>query len=137
MAERTTPSTREKDRKQEVLDAVEEKEWLDSLDYVIKHGGNERVCDLLRALQRRAAEFGISLPYSANTPYINTIALADQPRFPGNREIERRIKSIIRWNAMAMVVRANRLASGIGGHISTYASAAALYEVAFNHFFHG
>ena len=88
-------------------------------------------------LQRRAAEFGINLPYSANTPYINTIARQDQPRFPGQRAVERRIKSIVRWNAMAMVVRANRDESGIGGHISTYASAASLYEVGFNHFFHG
>jgi pyruvate dehydrogenase E1 component len=126
-----------KDDAQTELDAVEEREWLESLDYVIKHGGPQRVRELLRALQRRAAEFGISLPYSANTPYINTIARADQPRFPGDREIERRIKSIIRWNAMAMVVRANREESGIGGHISTYASAATLYEVAFNHFFEG
>ena len=121
----------------EDLDAIEEREWLDSLDYVIKHGGPRRVEDLLRALQRRAAEFGISLPYAANTPYINTIGKGDQARFPGNREIERRIKSIIRWNAMAMVVRANRLQEGIGGHISTYASAATLYEIAFNHFFRG
>ena len=100
------------------LDAVEDKEWVDSLDYVIKHGGPGRVRDLLRAMQRRAAEFGISLPYSANTPYVNTISASQQPRFPGNRGIERRIKSIIRWNAMAMVVRANRDEGGIGGHIS-------------------
>ena len=126
-----------KDIRRREADALEEQEWLESLDDVIKRGGEERVHELLRALQRRAAEFGISLPYSANTPYINTIARSDQPRFPGHREIERRIKSIIRWNAMAMVVRANRDESGIGGHISTYASAATLYEVAFNHFFQG
>ena len=126
-----------KDPLQTELEAVEEKEWIDSLDYVIKHGGPERVRDLLRALQRRAAESGIHLPYSANTPYVNTIARHEQPRFPGRREIERRIKSIIRWNAMAMVVRANVEEHGIGGHISTYASAATLYEVAFNHFFRG
>jgi pyruvate dehydrogenase E1 component len=119
------------------LDAVEEREWVESLDYVIKHGGASRVRELLRALQRRAAEFGISLPYTANTPYVNTIPVREQSRFPGNREIERRIKSIVRWNAMAMVVRANRESSGIGGHISTYASAATLYEVGFNHFFRG
>jgi pyruvate dehydrogenase E1 component len=119
------------------LDAVEEREWIESLDFVIKHGGPGRVRDLLRALQRRAAEFGISLPYTANTPYVNTISRSQQPRFPGNREIERRIKSVIRWNAMAMVVRANRIESGIGGHISTYASAATLYEIGFNHFFRG
>jgi pyruvate dehydrogenase E1 component len=126
-----------KDPRQAEIDAAEEREWLESLDYVIKHGGPQRVLELLRALQRRAAEFGISLPYSANTPYLNTIPRHEQPRFPGNREIERRIKSIIRWNAMAMVVRANRDESGIGGHISTFASAATLYEVGFNHFFRG
>ena len=122
---------------QATLDAQEDQEWIDSLDYVIKHGGENRVRDLLRALQRRAAQCGISLPYTANTPYLNTIGRSDQPRFPGRREIERRIKSIVRWNAMAMVVRANRLESGIGGHISTYASAATLYEIGFNHFFRG
>ena len=73
----------------------------------------------------------------ANTPYINTIPADQQPRYPGNREIERRIKSIIRWNAMAMVARANKQYDGIGGHISTFASAATLYEVGFNHFFRG
>jgi pyruvate dehydrogenase E1 component len=119
------------------VEAIEEKEWLESLDHVIKHGGPDRVIELLQLLQRRAAEFGISLPFSANTPYVNTIPRHQQPRFPGNREIERRIKSTVRWNAMAMVVRANREESGIGGHISTYASAATLYEVGFNHFFHG
>jgi len=77
------------------------------------------------------------LPFSANTPYINTIPAGEQSPYPGNRELERRIKSIIRWNAMAMVVRANRASDGIGGHISTYASAATLYEVGFNHFFRG
>jgi len=119
------------------IEAVEEKEWIESLDWVIKHGGPARVLQLLRALQRRAAACGISLPYTANTPYLNTIGVGQQPRFPGHRAIERRIKSIIRWNAMAMVVRANRMESGIGGHISTYASAATLYEVAYNHFFRG
>ena len=74
---------------------------------------------------------------AATTPYVNTIPVDQQPDYPGDREIERRIKSIIRWNAMAMVVRANQQSHGIGGHISTYASAATLYEVAFNHFFHG
>ncbi|MEX2016041.1 MAG: pyruvate dehydrogenase (acetyl-transferring), homodimeric type, partial [Candidatus Hydrogenedentales bacterium] len=80
---------------------------------------------------------GIRLPFSANTPYVNTIPLEEQPPFPGNIDIERRVRSIVRWNAMAMVVRANKLAEGIGGHISTYASAATLYEVGFNHFFRG
>ncbi|MCP3979317.1 MAG: pyruvate dehydrogenase (acetyl-transferring), homodimeric type [bacterium] len=119
------------------VEAIEEKEWLESLDYVIQHGGPERVQKLLRSLQRRAAERGITLPYAANTPYLNTITRDEQVLFPGDREIERRIKSIIRWNAMAMVVRANREEAGIGGHISTFASAATLYEVGFNHFFRG
>jgi pyruvate dehydrogenase E1 component len=126
-----------KDPHQAEIDAIEEKEWLESLDYVIKHGGPDRVRDHLQALQRRAAEFGIPLPFTANTPYLNTIPRHEQPRFPGNRAIERRIKSIIRWNAMATVVRANREEHGIGGHISTYASAATLYEIGFNHFFRG
>ena len=125
------------DARKRELDALEDQEWIESLDDVIRRGGESRVRELLRALQRRAAEFGISLPYSANTPYLNTIVRADQPRFPGRREIERRIKSILRWNAMAMVVRANREEGGIGGHISTYASAATLYEIGFNHFFRG
>ena len=116
---------------------LETDEWLESLDYVIRKGSPERVKQLLRALQNRAAEFGIQLPYAANTPYINTISRGRQPRFPGNYEIEHRIRSLIRWNALAMVVRANRSESGIGGHISTYASCATLLEVGFNHFFHG
>lgn len=116
---------------------IETREWLYSLDYVLEHGGPERVKDLLRQLQIRAYKAGIEIPFTANTPYINTIAREKQPPFPGNREIERRIKSLIRWNAMAMVVRANKHESGIGGHISTYASAATLYEIGFNHFFKG
>ena len=79
----------------------------------------------------------MKLPFTANTPYVNTIRSADQVPMPGSNEIERRIKSLVRWNALAMVVRANRNEDGIGGHISTYASAATLYEVGFNHFFRG
>jgi pyruvate dehydrogenase E1 component len=114
---------------------LELQEWLDSLDYVIQNGGPERVKKLLQELQMRSNSAGIKLPFTANTPYVNTIPTNEEPRYPGSREIERRIKSIIRWNAMAMVVRANRVENGIGGHISTYASAATLYEVGFNHFF--
>ena len=115
----------------------EDQEWLDSLDYVLRSQGPDRVRKLLRSLQLRALHRGVTLPCAINTPYVNTIPRAEQPPFPGDREIERRIKSIIRWNAMAMVVRANRVESGIGGHISTYASAATLLEVGFNHFFRG
>ena len=116
---------------------IENSEWRESLDYVLQTQGEERVRELLRLLQVRAQEQGVSIPFTANTPYINTIPRDKQPVYPGNREIERRIKSIIRWNAMAMVVRANREKSGIGGHISTYASVATLWEVGFNHFWRG
>ena len=116
---------------------IENQEWRESLDYVLKEQGPERVRQLLRQLQVRAQEQGVSIPFTANTPYINTIPTSQQPVFPGNREIERRIKSIIRWNAMAMVVRANRESSGIGGHISTFASVATLWEIGFNHFWRG
>ncbi|MEO8445966.1 MAG: pyruvate dehydrogenase (acetyl-transferring), homodimeric type [bacterium] len=116
---------------------LENKEWLESLNYVLQSQGPQRVTELLRKLQIYAQQHGVVIPFTANTPYINTIPADKQPVFPGSREIERRIKSIIRWNAMAMVVRANRELSGIGGHISTYASAATLYEIGFNHFFKG
>jgi len=116
-------------------DDVEIREWIESLDYVIEAEGPERAQEILRRLQVRAQQLGVQTPFTANTPYINTIPASQQPPYPGSREIERRIKSIIRWNAMAMVVRANREEPGIGGHISTYASAATLYEVGFNHFF--
>ena len=119
------------------LEALETREWLESLDYVLKSGGPARVGRLLGELGRHAHASGVKLPFTANTPYINTIHADEQVPYPGSREIERRIKSLVRWNAMAMVVRANRHEDGIGGHISTYASAATLYEVAFNHFFRG
>ena len=119
------------------LERQETREWLDSLDYVIQEGGPERTTGLLDALQQHARQAGVTLPFTANTPYVNTIPAEDQVPLPGNREIERRIKSLIRWNAMAMVVKANKRLQGIGGHISTYASAATLYEVGFNHFFRG
>ena len=114
---------------------LERREWLDSLDHVLQDGGPRRVAALLEELRMHAWRKGVRLPFSANTPYINTIPAEDEPPYPGSREIERRIKSLARWNAMAMVVRANRIQEGIGGHISTYASAATLYEVGFNHFF--
>ncbi|NLN28245.1 MAG: pyruvate dehydrogenase (acetyl-transferring), homodimeric type [Firmicutes bacterium] len=114
---------------------IETREWLESLDYVLEHGGAKRAQELLERLQIRAQQRGVRFPFTATTPYINTIPAHQQPPYPGSREIERRIKSIIRWNAMAMVVRANKEEDGIGGHISTYASAATLYEVGFNHFF--
>src|SRR5438034_11821028 len=117
------------------VEEIERREWLESLDYVMEEGGPERVEHLLQLLRIHAERDGVRLPYTANTPYINTISAEKEPPFPGSPEIERRIKSLVRWNALAMVVRANREESGIGGHISTYASAATLYEVGFNHFF--
>src|SRR6476660_3188934 len=118
------------------LEVLETREWLDSLDYVLTRGGPERAGRLLQQLAlhaRRAA--GVNLPFSATTPYQSTIASPQQAPFPGGQEMERRIKSLLRWNALAMVVRDNKIQEGIGGHISTFASAATLYEVAFNHFF--
>jgi len=119
------------------LDALETREWLDSLDYVLQTGGPAKVARLLRALTIHARQNGVKLPFTANTPYINTISAEEQALMPGSPDVERRIKSLVRWNAAAMVVRANKAEEGIGGHISTYASAATLYEVGFNHFFRG
>ena len=132
MAVQVTPTDAEAD-----IQAVETQEWIDSLAWVLDHQGPERVRHLLEDLQIAARRAGVRIPFSANTPHINTIPAHEEVPYPGSREIERRIKSLIRWNAMAMVVRANHEESGIGGHISTYASAATLYEVAFNHFLHG
>ncbi len=112
----------------------EDREWLESLDYVYKTEGAQRVRELFRKLQIRSQEYGVELHCPGTTPYLNTIPRDKQPAYPGSLEIERRLRNITRWNAMAMVVRANRELSGIGGHISTYASAATLFEVAFNHF---
>ncbi|MEM7474498.1 MAG: pyruvate dehydrogenase (acetyl-transferring), homodimeric type [Planctomycetota bacterium] len=118
-------------------DPGETEEWLSSLEYVLQSKGPERVKFLLKALDTHARSEGVDVPLQVNTPYINTIPVHKQPPYPGNREFERRIKSIIRWNAMAMVQRANKKNEGIGGHISTFASSATLYEVGFNHFFKG
>jgi pyruvate dehydrogenase E1 component len=119
------------------LDATETREWLDSLDYVLQSGGPAKVARLLRELTIHARQNGVKLPFTANTPYINTISADEQALMPGSPDLERRIKSLVRWNAAAMVVRANKAEEGIGGHISTFASAATLYEVGFNHFFRG
>src|SRR6201981_3946345 len=118
------------------LEVLETREWLDSLDYVLSHARPNRAGRLLQQLALHARrEAGVNLPFTATTPYQNTIPVRQQPPFPGSQEMERRIKSLVRWNALAMVVRANKKQEGIGGHISTFASAATLYEVAFNHFF--
>jgi pyruvate dehydrogenase E1 component len=117
------------------MDEFEVQEWLESLDSVLESSGPEVATEILERLRAHATVSGIDLPFTANTPYANTIPARLEPLFPGDQELERRIKSLIRWNALAMVVRANRVEHNIGGHISTFASAATLYEVGFNHFF--
>ena len=128
---------RETRAKRPDLDPAELREWLDSLDDVLDRHGPEATGRLLARLQARARHAGVTPPFELHTPYVNTIPASEQPPFPGDWALERRLKSFVRWNAMAMVVRANRESSGIGGHISTYASAATLFEVGFNHFFRG
>jgi pyruvate dehydrogenase E1 component len=125
-------------------DPAETQEWLESLEYIMASKGEDRAKYLLSVLAARARVEGVDLPIKSNTAYINTIAKHEQPPYPGNREIERRIKSFVRWNAMAMVVKANKKTDkpdgwggGVGGHISTFASSATLYEVAQNHIFRG
>ena len=116
------------------LDPVETREWLESIDSVLQAEGPERAHFLIDRMVEHARRSGAYLPYSPNTAYVNTIAVGKQPLYPGNRELERRIEAWIRWNAMAMVVAANRKSTEYGGHIASYASSATLYEVGFNHF---
>ncbi|MCB1002019.1 MAG: pyruvate dehydrogenase (acetyl-transferring), homodimeric type [Acidimicrobiales bacterium] len=118
-------------------DPGETSEWLDSLDAVIEQHGKPRARFLLSKLLERARESQVSFPATVSTPYLNTIPRESEPWFPGDEYIERRIRAFVRWNAAAMVVRANKSADGIGGHLSTFASSASLYEIGFNHFFRG
>jgi pyruvate dehydrogenase E1 component len=114
--------------------------WLDSIEYLLEYVLKNKTSEaplLVERLIERLRDSGVKVPPIVNTPYVNTIPPEKQPVYPGDREIERRIKSYVRWNAMAMVVKANRIHHGIGGHISTFASSATLYEVGFNHFFRG
>jgi len=117
------------------LDPLETREWIEALDALIAQEGPERATFLLRRLLQHARARRVPLPQVLATPYINTIGLAEQPPYQGNLEIESRISSLVRWNALAMVVRANRESAELGGHIASYASAADLFEVGFNHFF--
>ncbi len=119
------------------VDPSETREWVESIDSVLQTQGPERAHFLLNRMIDFARRAGAYLPYSPNTAYLNTIAPGQQPEYPGDRSLERRIEAYIRWNAMAMVVQANRESSEYGGHISTYASSATLYEVGFNHFWRG
>lgn len=109
-------------------------EWLESFDSVVESGKPQLASRILEELRSRALASGVRVPFTANTPYLNTIHVSQQAPFPGDQELERKIKSLVRWNALAMVVRANRVEHNIGGHISTYGSIATLFEVAFNHF---
>ncbi|MFC3861525.1 pyruvate dehydrogenase (acetyl-transferring), homodimeric type [Deinococcus antarcticus] len=119
------------------LNRIETQEWLDSLAFVMTDGGPRRAADLLEELDHYAYFYGVPIEFKQTTPYINTIALEDQPEYPGDIDLERKIRNIIRWNSVAMVIKANKNSDGIGGHLSTYASAAELLEVGFNHFFRG
>jgi len=135
------PENKEQERLTQGTNGRDGDQWLDSLEFilqsVLKDKEPEKVSLALEKVGERLRKSGLKLPSLVNTPYMNTIPPAAEPPYPGDREIERRIKSYIRWNAMAMVVKSNRMYAGLGGHISTYASAATLYEVGFNHFFRG
>jgi pyruvate dehydrogenase E1 component len=120
--------------KLEDLDPVETQEWLESIDSVLKTHGPQRAHFLLERLIDYTRRSGAYLPFKANTAYVNSIPTGREPQYPGNRALERRIEAYIRWNAMAMVVQANRISSEYGGHLASYASSATLYEVGFNHF---
>jgi pyruvate dehydrogenase E1 component len=119
------------------IDPAETQEWLDSLDGVVAQSGPERARFIVYKLLKRARQLQVGLPPLVQTRYVNTISTEQEPDFPGDEKIEHRIRQMIRWNALAMVLRANTRFEGIGGHLSTYASAATLYEVGFNHFFRG
>src|SRR3954467_2153256 len=118
------------------VDPAETREWLDSLDGIIEVEGQDRAAFLLDELLGRARRRGTPVPYSAATPYLNTIPPDREAPHPGDRAIEHRIRSYIRWNALAIVLRANKESSELGGHIASFQSAATLYDVGFQHFFH-
>src|SRR5262249_4330920 len=118
------------------VDAVETTEWLEALDSVVEHDGPDRARQPLTLLLERAQHSGTGPIASLNTPYVNTIPPEREAQLPGDPALERRLRSIVRWNAIAMVVRANKVSSELGGHIATYQSLATLMEVGFNHFWH-
>jgi pyruvate dehydrogenase E1 component len=117
-------------------DPIETKEWIDSLLSVLKTEGADRAHFLIQQLINKARQRGLAITAGLNTPYVNTIPAAQEPPFPGDEALEKRIAALIRWNAVMMVLQAGKISSELGGHIATYASAATLYEVGFNHFFH-
>ncbi|MCL4153298.1 UNVERIFIED_CONTAM: hypothetical protein GTU68_026238, partial [Idotea baltica] len=117
-------------------DELETQEWLEALDAVIEREGADRAHYIIERLIDKSRRSGVNLPYKASTGYVNTIPPHLEQRTPGDHEIEHKLRSMVRWNATAMVLRANRNKSGLGGHIASFASAATLYDVGFNHFFH-
>lgn len=119
------------------LNDIEQQEWLDSLDFVLDDAGRSYAAKLLEQLDQYAYLRGVPIEYQQNTPYINTIHAEDQPHYPGNVELEQKLRNLMRWNSVMMVMGANRKSDGIGGHLSTYASACELIEVGINHFFRG
>lgn len=119
------------------IDHLETQEWIDALNSVLQTEGSERARHLIQSLINDAYESGVHIPYRATTPYCNTIPVYAEPEYPGDRDIERRISALLRWNAVAMVLHAGKKNTELGGHIASYASATTLYEVGFNHFFHG
>ena len=119
------------------LDSLEVKEWLDALDSVIRERGPTRARRIMEELSRHSAKLGLEISSSINTPFINTIRPVDEKPMPGDVFMERRIRSLMRWNALAMVMRANDNDDALGGHISSFSSSATLYDVGFNYFFRG
>ena len=120
----------------EDVDAVETQEWIEALDAVVRNDGTRRAHDLVERVVERARLRGAAIEYVGPTPYVNTIHTEDEPDLPGDPGLERRVRSLVRWNAIAMVLRANKESSELGGHIASYQSAALLYEIGFNHFWH-
>ena len=120
---------------EEDLDSLETQEWLEALEAVMKIEGADRAHYLLEKLINKARSEGADIPFSANTEYVNTIPVFKQAKYPGDTTIEHKIRSVVRWNAMMMVLRANR-ETNVGGHIASYASSATLYDVGYNHFWH-
>ena len=117
------------------VDPQETQEWIDALEVVINEEGSERAHYLLEKLIDNARRNGAHIPHNPNTAYLNTIPVSQEPKMPGNLTLERKIKSIIRWNAQTMVLRASKKNLELGGHIASFQSSATLYDVAFNHFF--
>ncbi|NBV75694.1 MAG: pyruvate dehydrogenase (acetyl-transferring), homodimeric type, partial [Methylococcaceae bacterium] len=117
------------------IDPEETREWMEALEAVIEKEGSERASYLIEKLVNTARQAGLDIPFSANTPYINTLTVDKQAKYPGNTDLERTVRSYVRWNAMMMVLRANKY-TNVGGHIASFASAITLYDVGQNHFWH-